>query len=405
MTLYEQRTKLVADMRTILDKADKEQRDLTAEETGQYDRMEADVETLDKDIEKAEAAEARRVRLQDREERQRNQPPGLPQLQNRDDAERHGVEEMAAFRRYLMSGEHAALQMDSDTGGGTLVAPEQFMTSLIDGLDETVAIRGMSSVFRVPNAHSLGFPSLDADPADDTWTSEILTGSADSTMALGKRNLHPHPLAKRLLVSKKLLRASPMMVDSIVRDRLLFKMAVTQEKAFLTGTGANQPLGVFTASADGISTGQDVSTDNTTTAITADGLINAKYTLKEQYLRSANLSWVFHRDAIKMIRKLKDGNGDYLWSSMTQGIEGDRRPTILDVPYVVSEFAPNTFTTGLYVGIIGDFRFYYIADALDMTIEVANELYMATNQSGYFIRSETDAMPVLEEAFVRVKLA
>jgi len=65
---------------------------------------------------------------------------------------------------------------------------------------------------------------------------------------------------------------------------------------------------------------------------------------------------------------------------------------------------PNTFTTGLYVGLIGDLNFYWIADALDFTVQVVDQLYAATNQTGYFGRLESDGMPVLSEAFARVTL-
>jgi HK97 family phage major capsid protein len=58
----------------------------------------------------------------------------------------------------------------------------------------------------------------------------------------------------------------------------------------------------------------------------------------------------------------------------------------------------------LYVGIIGDFSHYWIAESLGMTIRVLTELHYATNQIGYYIRSELDGMPVLEEAFARVTL-
>lgn len=413
-TIYDEIASLVTQQREILDRADAAGRDLTAEETGQYERLEAVVQEKEIVREQQEKAAVRRKQLESRELSLRSNPPSRPQLSKPaagGDGEELENVRMDAFRSYLLHGgktahmapkEFAALQMDSDTGGGTLVMPEQFVARLIDGLDEMLALRAVSTTFRVTNAESLGAPSLDNDPADDTWTSEILTGSADTTMSFGKRSLSPHPLAKRILVSKTLIRRSGMMVDQIVRQRLLFKMGVTQEKGFLTGHGAGQPLGVFTASANGISTGRDISTANTTTEITADGLINCKYNLKEQYLRSANLRWVFHRDAIKMIRKFKDGEGQYLWG---MGLAGDRQPTICDTPYIVSEFAPSTFTSGSYVGIIGDFSYYWIADALDATIAVAQELYMATNQDGYFIRSETDGMPVLEEAFSRVKLA
>jgi HK97 family phage major capsid protein len=57
------------------------------------------------------------------------------------------------------------------------------------------------------------------------------------------------------------------------------------------------------------------------------------------------------------------------------------------------------------VGILGVFDYYWIADALNMDIQVVTELYAATNQNGYILRKETDGMPVLGEAFRRVTLA
>jgi HK97 family phage major capsid protein len=241
-------------------------------------------------------------------------------------------------------------------------------------------------------------PYLAADPDDADWTSELGTGNEDGAMSFGKRELTPKPLAKRIKVSNKLLRLNPD-VEQLVIDRLAYKFAVSYEKAGMTGSGANQPLGVFTASANGISTGRDVSTDNAQTAFTADGLKNAKYTLKAGYW--ARAKWVFHRDGVKMLAKLKDGEGRYLWQNSVQL----GQPDMYDgVPVFTSEYAPNTFTSGLYVGIIGDFSYYHTADALDFSIQRLNELYAATNQTGFIGRLESDGMPVLEEAFVRVKL-
>jgi HK97 family phage major capsid protein len=50
-----------------------------------------------------------------------------------------------------------------------------------------------------------------------------------------------------------------------------------------------------------------------------------------------------------------------------------------------------------------DFSYYWIVDALDMEVQRLVELYAETNQVGFIGRLETDAMPVLEEAFVRLK--
>jgi HK97 family phage major capsid protein len=182
---------------------------------------------------------------------------------------------------------------------------------------------------------------------------------------------------------------------------------VTCEQAYMTGDGAGKPLGLFTAHADGIPTSRDVSTGNTSTAITYDGLINALYSLKGQYQASKSLRWLFHRDALKQIRKLRDdaggaGTGQYLWQPSMQLGQPD---TLLGIPVISSEYVPSTFTTGLYVGMIADFSHYWIADALSMTIQRLDELYAEANQVGFIGRLETDAMPVLAEAFARVKLA
>jgi len=102
-----------------------------------------------------------------------------------------------------------------------------------------------------------------------------------------------------------------------------------------------------------------------------------------------------------MITKLKDGQGQYIWRQSVRDGEPD---SLLGLPIVMSEWAPNTFTTGQYAGLLGDFRNYWIADALSMQIQRLNELYAETNQVGFIGRLETDGAPVLEEAFVRVKL-
>ncbi|MCK9600692.1 MAG: phage major capsid protein, partial [Sphaerochaeta sp.] len=101
------------------------------------------------------------------------------------------------------------------------------------------------------------------------------------------------------------------------------------------------------------------------------------------------------------IRKLKTGDGDYLWKA---GLS-DRPDTILEIPFVMSEYAPSTFTSGSYVGIIGDFSYYWIADALSMTIQRLVEIAARTNQTEFIGRLETDGMPMLADAFRRVTLA
>lgn len=419
--LQEKANQLRADCLAIHKRAADEGREISAEESQGWDAANDAFDAVRKELEQAHAAKANADNRSDRLKAMDdflNASPGKttdaakPLKKTGDDGDETKVKrdpvKMAAFRRFLTAGhtnlqpaERAALQMDVDASGGTLVIPEEFLASLIQFVDDRLYLRSLCTVLPLISAESVGVPSLETDPADADWTSELATGSEDSTMTTGKRALHPKPLGKLIKVSKTLLRRSAIPVESLVRQRLGYKFAVTEEKGFLTGNGANQPLGLFTASANGISTARDVSTDMTTTAITADGLINVKFSLKAQYMASANTRWLFHRTAVRNIRKLKDGNGQYLWQAGLAGTPD----SILEVPYLMSEYVPVTFTTGLYVGLIGDLTWYYIAESLRMELQRLDELYAATNQVGFIGRMELDGMPVLEEAFARVKLA
>jgi HK97 family phage major capsid protein len=428
--LLQERANLISQTREILDAAEADGRGLNEEEEQRYDALMDNINGMTGRVERLQAQERMESELDEPLTIATRTEPNSERvtrfefvsrgLRHAYDVDPGFVEQpewqrllryaepepVAAFRGWLRDPQTdrpqmpaRALQADSDTIGGYLITPIQMVDRMIQAVDNLTYLRQWATLYAVPNAESLGAVSLDNDPADPTWTSELAIGSEDSTMSFGKRELNPHPLAKYIKVSRKLLRKVPS-VEDLVIGRLGYKFGVVMENAYLNGSGTEQPLGVFTASGDGISTGRDVSTGNTATEMRFDGLIEAKYTLKTQYWAAAR--WLFHRDGVKQIAKLKDSNGQYLWRESVRVGEPDR---VLSFPVFMSEYAPNTFTTGLYVGILGNFSYYWIADALDMEFQRLVELYAATNQVGFIGRMESDGMPVLEEAFVRVQLA
>ncbi|WP_367363366.1 phage major capsid protein [Mesotoga sp.] len=402
LEMKQKRAALVKEARKLLDTAEKEKRELTGEETAKYEEMMKEVDSWGTKIEREENLRKMEEALKVPEPTVVPPQPTEPEARTNP---RATEEYRKSFEKFLRSGintltekEVRAMQADDPEGGGYLVAPQLFVSEMLKAVDNTVFVRGLARKFSLAKAASLGVPKLDTDFSDADWVSELATGDED-TLDYGKRELRPHALSKLVKVSNTLIRLSTESIEAMIRERLSYRFSVTLENAYLNGDGLQKPLGVFTADADGINTDRDVSTGNTDSSIKADGLIEAKYTLKTPYLRNAR--WVFHRDAVKQIRKLKDGAGQYLWQP---GITADMLDEILGIPIIVSEYAPSTFTTGKYVGILGDFSYYWIADALDMQVQRLVELYAATNQVGYIARFETDGMPVLSEAFVRVTL-
>ena len=403
--LRERRANLVHQAREIVDAAEAEDRDLTTEEETRYDALLNDANGLKSRIDREE----RQLEL-DGDLNRRAYDPLHHQDDGGegDDGDDDEIEQrqMSGFNkilrnqtRSLTADEQRALQADFDEQGGFLYAPMQFRNELIQRVDDMTYLRQWGRVITLEGADGIGVPTLETDPSDPEWTSELGEPSLDTALNFGNRQLHPHPLRKEIKESLTLLRRAPQ-ADDIVRDRLAYKFNIAMESNFMTGDGQNKPLGVFTASADGISTARDVSTGNTTTAMTFDGLIEAKYALKPQYWRNAR--WLFHRNGQKQLAKAKDNEGQYLWRESVRAGEPDR---VLNLPAFMSEFVPNTFTSGKYVGMLADFSHFWIVDALQLQMTVLSELYRRQNQIGIIGELESDGMPVLEEAFVRIQLA
>ena len=385
------KAQIVTESRALLDRVEAEKREFTAEERASYDKMFADIEAINVKIKDEERLLLAEAEIRGFEKAESGKVETTPE-------ERKAV----AFRNYLISGnsaEYRALANDADATGGYLHASEQFVARLIKGLDNAVFVRNYANVMAVTSADSLGFPSLDTDLTDPTWTTEIAAPNEDTTMAFGRRELKPIQLSKLIKVSMKLLLTSALPVEGIIADRLAYKFAVAQENGFLNGSGNGEPLGIFTASDKGINTGRNEATGNTAAAVSADGLINAKFKLESQYRKTAR--WVFHRDLIKMISKLKDGEGQYLWSPGLVAGEPDR---LLGLPVDESEYAPSTIESAAYVGALCNWQYYWIAELQGLNVQRLNELYAGTSQVGFIGRYYGDGAPVLESAFVRVKL-
>jgi HK97 family phage major capsid protein len=396
--LLEKRNRAVTEGRAFIDKADKEGRNMTEDETRQCDAFLREAGELREKID-------REIKLQDEE--RANASAAIAASGNREAQTPEAELRSKAFRTLLTQGSQAlsgdevrALSAGADVSGGFLNAPQEFVKQLIARVKDIVFVESMATVIPTNNSNGLGFPTLDTDPDDAEWSTEIKEAPEDTAITFGKRELKPHPLKKLIKISDKLLRSDGVDPEAVVLDRTGYKIGVTKEKAYFLGNGVQQPLGLFVASAQGINTDRDFSTDMTATNFTADALKGAKYSLKAQYMTTA--CWLFHRDAVSKIARLKDGEGRYIFE-MAEALGA--KDTLMGRPLCMSEYVPNTFTASQYVGMFCDMKWYYIAQSLSLRIKRLNELYARTSQVGFIFDTEIDAMPVLPEAFARIKTA
>ena len=161
-----------------------------------------------------------------------------------------------------------------------------------------------------------------------------------------------------------------------------------EEEAFLTGNGSAKPTGLLNATG-GAQVGV---TAASATAITADELIDLFFSLKAPYRKNA--IWIFNDSTMKLIRKLKDGNGQYLWQP---GLRDSDAPTILGRPYFTSAYMPEAASAAKSV-LFGDLSYYWIGDRQGITFKRLNELYAGNGQIGFLASKRLDGKTVLPEA-------
>lgn len=402
----------VQEARRILDQVKKEKREPTADENTKVDALMDDGERLVDQATRTERLEAREKYLGERTEAPELEAVGdqgkvvdilSPEAKAkaslrakaRVDYIRHGLHDMAPNLRN-------ALQQDNDIGGGFFSTGRQMADGILGGVDAVLPFRALTTNYKVARGTTLGQITRDGDVGEFEFGSGELTSATEDTgLLFGMREFRPRDMKKKLIkVSLALLQNASIDVEAYIAQRVGYALAKGLERAYMVGEGAFGPLGIFTPSADGLPTSSDVATGSAT-GVTADGLFDIQNALNDAYDNAAR--WLVHKDFVKLVRKLKDGNGVYVWQP---GLQLGVPNQILGKEYIKGTLVPNTYTNGLYCCIYGDFSGYVTVDAINLAFQRLVELYALTGQIGFlFSNCAADGGVVLAEKFVRGKCA
>ena len=161
-----------------------------------------------------------------------------------------------------------------------------------------------------------------------------------------------------------------------------------EEEAFFTGDGTGKPLGVLAATG-----GAEIGvTAASATAFTADEVFDLFYSLKAPYRKNA--VFLMNDSSVKALRKLKDGNGQYLWQpSLTAGTPD----MLLGRPVYTSAYMPAMAASAKSV-LFGDLSYYWVADRQGRSFRRLGELYATTGQVGFLATQRVDGKLILPEA-------
>ena len=386
--LRAERAALVKKSRNFLETRAVDDVRLSAEDDATYSKMESDLLDLDKTIERMERLEKREAELE--------KPVGTP-LTSRPgnsigDNEKKG-RATDAYRKAFWNSIRTkypspevfnALQEGVVTEGGYLV-PDEYENTLVQALNEETVIRQYAKVIKTSSGtHKI---PIVASHGEAAWMEEE-DAFAESDEGFGQVNLDAHKVGTLIKVSEELLNDSAFDLEGYMRSEFARRIGDKEENGFLNGNGTHKPTGLLYATGGA----QIGLTSASATALTSDELIDLFHSLKTPYRKKA--IWILNDSTIKLIRKLKDGNGQYLWQP---GIRDGETNTILGKQYFTSAFMPEV-AAGNKTVLFGDLSYYWVADRQGIVFKRLNELFAGNGQVGFLAYKRVDAKIILPEA-------
>ena len=325
--LRAERAALVKKSRDFLETRAVDDVRLSAEDDATYAKMEDDLLNLDKTIERMERLEKREADLEKPVGTPLTSRPGSSDVNDEKKGRATDTYRKAFWdsirTKYPSSEVRNALQEGVVTEGGYLV-PDEYENTLVQALNEETVIRQYAKVIKTSGGtHKI---PIVASHGEAAWMEEE-DAFSESDEVFGQVNLDAHKVGTLIKVSEELLNDSAFDLEGYMRSEFARRIGDKEENGFLNGNGAYKPTGLL-HSTGGAQVGI---TSASATALTSDELIDLFHSLKTPYRKKA--IWLLNDSTIKLIRKLKDGSGQYLWQP---GIRDGETNTILGKQYHTS---------------------------------------------------------------------
>lgn len=401
--LKEKRFALITQMREVSDLIQTEGRALTDEENSKVAAIEADISKYDDQIKLRERTDAlghesgnvdahRTLEHNQGDERTDAQrranafrawgavAGGVdPSEQDRADMSEFNLRTNKNEMQMLTSAELRVLSSQTGGAGGYTVADDtSFMGQVERALLSYGGMREVSQVVRTGNGAPLPWPSANDTGNTGAWIAESATRSAATDPSWDIHTFNAHTVTSNIIrVPYELLQDTAFDLEGYLAEISAERIARTENTAFTTGDGAGEPLGITLSTTAGL-------TAAATDAITSDELLELKYSVDRAY---RNNDFFMMEDATLLaLRKLKDGDGQYIWAP---GMLAGEPDVLYGSPVVINEDMASLATGNITV-LYGQKGKYKIREVSTVLVQRLVELYAASGQVGFITTMRAD---------------
>lgn len=381
--LAEKRQTIWHETKALLDGAAAENRDLTAEETQQYEARSADltalrgrIDSIEKGMQENRDAEAALTRMLGAPEERAAAPAAGGDMEADFRAlargERRSVEITAEAMRPAWS--LRALSKGTATAGGNTV-PTSFRDQLVKHLVESSGLMRLGpTVLNTSSGESIEVPVTTNHGAGGLVAEGASIAAASTDPAFAKRTLLAYKYAQIITVARELVEDTAVDLLGYIAESAGRNIGLAFGTHLITGSGSSQPTGIVTTAGAGVTGSASVAG-----AFTADNLIDLYFSVIAPYRNSPACGWLLKDSSLGSVRKLKDGASRYIFEP---GLGVGAPDTILGKPV---ETDPNVAAVGLSAEsvIFGDMSRYFVRMAGGVRFERSDEYAFNTDQVAF----------------------
>jgi HK97 family phage major capsid protein len=376
--LREQAAKTVTEARSMLDsitdKSTPEQRKEAEQSVDRALDEASQIEERAERMSRLEAAEVRANEVRDAEERSAREArrPGVAAGEAKQGGD---MDYRTAFHSWLRSksedGEpltaearsvlragygkiEARAQTTVNAAGGYSI-PQEMMTEITRSMLAFGPMYdpGVTREIVTSGGNSMPWPTVNdtASTAGAHTEGATLTDDGGKDVVMGTKQLDAYAFdTEWLRISKELMDDSFLAVEALIGSLLGERLGRIANLQLTTGTGSSAPNGIVTASGLG-------NTTAAVAAVTGDEIIDLEHSVDPAYRSAPGVAFMFNDATLKAVRKLKDGDGNYLWQmgNFQAGI-----PATLNGRRIIINQQMASLGTGNKVMLFGDMSKYFV---------------------------------------------